>query len=154
MENSIVTLRQGRSKAINQPKSFRGLLFVLGIIVVAIILVNASLLTQDKGLQECPRDVTGPVDAPLKIKVFDSPYCFYCQMEKPALEKIVSEHSDAVRIEHYDVRYCKDAASEYGITMTPGHVFNVKQGQKVQLGLLTKEQFESVICETTGECVA
>ena len=149
--------------SVNQDKKF-----VLGavvlIIILAIITINAGAILNNDGYDKtkCPFVIFGNKDADLKIKYFETPYCFYCWLEKPILERLVQNKGSVFHIEKYDLRYCKEEANKYNIRGVPSFVFAVKNNDDVQkdavpkeytaYGFIPEDKLNTIVCELTATC--
>ena len=155
--------------AINQDKKF-----VLGaiilIIVLAIITINAGAILNNDGYdkKQCPFVVLGNKEAALKIKYFETPYCFYCWLEKPILERLVQNKGSIFHLEKYDLRYCKEEANKYNIRGVPSFVFgtnnnnvtndnkdntdNIQINEYTTYGFIPEDKLNAVVCELTAAC--
>ena len=154
--------------SINQDKKFV-LAAIILIIVLAIITINAGTILNNDGYdkKQCPFVVLGNKDANLKIKYFETPYCFYCWVEKPILEKLVKNKGNVFNIEKYDFRYCTEEASKYNIHGVPSFVFGIKNkindsndsnNQESNLkeyttyGFIPEDKLNAIVCELTNSC--
>lgn len=141
--------------SINQDKKF-----VLGaiilIIVLAIITINAGAILNNDGYDKtkCPFVVFGNKESDLKIKYFETPYCFYCWLEKPILERLVQDKGDIFHLEKYDLRYCKEEANKYNIRGVPSFVFGINNQTKeyTTYGFIPEDKLNSIVCELTAAC--
>lgn len=124
------------------------LLLILGIAIA----ISHFASVEDESLKQCPRDVSGPEQPKMLIQYFDSPYCFYCHIQKGSLDNIAREFNESIRIEKYDIRYCSEFAKDYSIGATPGFVFQVGDVRKVHMGLISKEHMQQIACDVTKKC--
>lgn len=133
--------------------SFFALLAWAGIILIAYFLIQGSSGAGSSS-EGCPDRIQGNVNASLKIKYFESPYCVYCWLEEPILESMLETRGHLFRLERYDVRYCHNETRKYGVSGTPSFVFGMKGDSKeyTHYGFIKKEDLERVICGATGGC--
>ncbi len=116
---------------------------------------TSALESEKMGRANCPYKVEGDQNANLVIKYVDSPYCFWCWLEEPILERAVATKGNLFRLERYDIRYCKDIVTEYGFSGTPSFVFSLRNDSKefAHSGFMQEEELNRVICGLSRGCI-
>jgi len=143
-----------KHRFIDEDKRFI-LVIVLIIIVLGILTIQVKAMMNDNGEFDrklCPYTVEGNKSASLKIKYFDSPYCFYCWLEKPILKRSLEAKGTLYNIEKYDIRYCLAEKKRYNMPGTPGWVFISEKKEFPTYGFIEEERLNSIICELSGGC--
>lgn len=134
-------------------KKYSPLLWWIALIIILYFAIG--LKTGAVGEKTCPDKTNGPAfgNANLTILYFGNPFCVYCWIEDPILERLSERHKNVMRYEHYDNRYCINMTQAYGIYAVPGFVFKTSSGNiATHTGFLTETYLSQVICETTGSC--
>lgn len=134
-------------------RTYIPLLWWLALIILLYFIIGYS--TGSVGVKACPDKTSGPMPGKsrLTIQYFGNPFCVYCWIEDPIMERLAVRHQAVLRYEHYDNRYCTNMTQAYGIYAVPGFVFNLSDGRVVtHVGFLKEAYLSSVVCETTGSC--
>jgi thiol-disulfide isomerase/thioredoxin len=123
---------------------------VMIIIFLAAITVFAALnyssgdsMKYDKKL--CPYLAQGNMSASLGIKYFETPYCVWCWIEKPALDRLAENKGSLLRLERYDMRYCRNEADKYGIVGVPSFVFITAEKTGAYYGYIPEKRLNEVV---------
>jgi len=130
-------------------------LLVVSLIILLIIGYYETTSSSDKfGKKQCPYTIEGNTNASFKIMYIDSPYCVWCWVEEPILERLVKKKGHILSLEKYDIRYCKDIVTKYRILGTPSFVFSLNNGTQEypKIGFIEELDFYQIICEITGNC--
>ncbi len=109
----------------------------LGILLAVIIGVNfaAALVTNGK----CPKETYGTGEK--QVKYFSSPLCVACWIQKPIIEKVMTEKGNEATLKEYDVDMCREEAAPHYIRGVPA--FMVKD--KIVYGLQEEETLKEII---------
>ncbi len=101
-------------------------------------LLILSVPSGELGYIPCPNAIENPDSTP-KVMFFHSPFCLYCPQVR---ENINAAQAIAglFRVEEYDFRYCRNAASAFKFTGTPCLAFVGKGGIAKECGSLSAEE--------------
>jgi thiol-disulfide isomerase/thioredoxin len=140
-----------KKSKLGEESKFR-IFFALAIVLIILFITTNFSLGADR--KTCPYEVEGNLDADLVIKYIDSPYCVYCWLEEPILNRLVETKGDSFRLERYDIRYCNEIVEKYRFSGTPSFVFSMEDGTKefLHYGFIGEKDLSNVICEITGDC--
>lgn len=130
---------------------------VIVVVLFSIKFVSSSfrgILMESSGRGGCPYKVEGNVNASFTIKYIDSPYCFWCWLEEPILERLVAAKGNSFKLEKYDIRYCDDIVDKYRFSGTPSFVFGLEGEEKEysHSGFIPEDDLNEIICKATGDC--
>ena len=139
---------------IKKKENRKALFAFISIIVILYIMISLSSDKDDFDRKICPFNVEGNNNSDFVIKYVDSPYCFWCMIEKPILKKMVKTKGHLFKLEHYDIRYRSDIVKKHKFSGTPSFVFSVDNGAKeyARMGYINEENLEKIICELSKGC--
>ncbi|MBS3145483.1 thioredoxin family protein [Candidatus Woesearchaeota archaeon] len=141
-----------------QKKSLKALL--IWIIAIAIFLLLVPLIKYFSPLQpaddsdSCPSTILGNQDANFQIKYFYSSNCLHCMGEEIAINSLIREKGNIFSVEKYNIEFCSDEASKFGVVSTPSFVFFDKKTNEyfTRNSYLPRDALENTVCKSTGSC--
>jgi hypothetical protein len=114
-----------------------------------LFLVNIDFILRWFGYEKaCPHKIEGNPDASLQISYFESVFCFACWLEKPVLEKLITEKGNEFALLRFDSDDCREHMLTSGLVGVPSWVFNQSGNVTKAYGFLSEEQLASVIGTT------
>jgi len=101
---------------------------------------------------KCPYKTAGNPNASLSIKYFGNPFCIWCLIGNPKIEKLTEQKGKSFFMEYYDNRYCPAEVDRFGVSAIPFFVFNDTKQAVSYPGYLEDADMRSIICQSTGDC--
>ena len=104
------------------------------------------------GRDQCPYKIAGNTSANLSIAYFGNPFCIWCLILDPKLDRLVEQKGRSFSIAYYDDRYCTKEAASMGVSGIPFFAFNKSGVVTPFAGYLEESDLRSIICQETGDC--
>ncbi|MBI4448440.1 hypothetical protein HY641_00240 [Candidatus Woesearchaeota archaeon] len=120
--------------------------------VAVLASLYAVIGIDDTDRQNCPYKSGGNPNASLRIAYFGNPFCIWCLILEPKLERLVEQKGRSFYIQYFDDRYCVNEAEAFGVQAVPFFVFNKSGVITPHAGYIEESDMRSIICQETGDC--
>ena len=100
------------------------------------------------GSRDCPDIVTGNQESQIVLQYFYSPFCPACWKGEQIVQNLVEKYPK-IRIENYDVRYCKSLMWSAGIRGSPAYHVRSANASDTAYGI-DASVIEKQLCGVAG----
>ena len=124
---------------------------ILGWSIVILFLLIILNIPVGADRKTCPYNTTGNPNATVHIQYFGNPFCVYCLIEEPILDRLEKKYPSDLYLQRYDDRYCTEEVKQFGITSVPGFVFTINtinKTEKIHIGFLSTDILEGIVQES------